>query len=95
MSMGLRGVPCWMSLERRTGPEMADQKTWRDDVDELELEDDIDVLVEVGRTRKSSKKKTPVRAMDEIAADDREDKRRKRRWEAPPHKRMYDYEPGA
>lgn len=77
---------------------MADQRTWRESVDELELEDEFDVLAGVGRTRKSAKKRTPVKAMDEITADERaderEDKRRKRRWEAPPHKRISDYEPG-
>lgn len=76
---------------------MAEQQTWRETVDELELlelEEDFDGLAQSGRTRKSSKKRTPVKAMDEISADEREDKRRKRRWEAPPHKRIFDYEPG-
>lgn len=74
---------------------MADQRTWLETVDELEL-DELESLADVGRTRKSSKKKTPIKAKanDEIEIDEREDKRRKRRWEAPPHKRISDYEPG-
>ncbi len=72
---------------------MVDQWSWRDTVDELELEEEFDGLADLGRTRKPTKKKTPVKAMDEISADEREDKRRKRRWEAPPHKRMSDHEP--
>lgn len=72
---------------------MADQRTWRDTVDELEL-DELEIFADAPRPRKSSKKKTPVRATDDIALDEREDKRRKRRWEAPPHKRVSDSEPG-
>ena len=87
-------VSSCMSLERRTGPNMANQWSWQETVDELELEEEFEDLAEVSRGRKPSKKKPPVKAMDEIAADDREDKRRKRRWEAPPHKRVSDYEPG-
>lgn len=74
---------------------MADRWSWRESVDELELEEEFEELAQVDRGRKSSKKKTPIKAMDDIAADDREDKRRKRRWEAPPHKRVSDFEPGA
>lgn len=72
---------------------MANQWTWRESVDELELEE-LESLADQGRPRKSSRKKSPIKATDEIAVDEREDKRRKRRWEAPPHKRVTDYEPG-
>ena len=69
---------------------MANRWSIDDEVDELDEE--FDDLVPAGRGRKP-KKKAPVKAESEPFEDDREDKRRKRRWEAPPHKRALDFEP--
>jgi len=71
---------------------MSERWSWDEGFDELELEEELLELAEVGKVRKA-KKKGPARIADEIAAEDRDDKRRKRRWEAPPHKRISDYEP--
>ena len=71
---------------------MADRWSLDEELDELELDDDFVGLAEVGRGRKA-KKKTPARVNHEFAVEAREDKRRKRRWEAPPHKRISDYDP--
>lgn len=69
---------------------MVDRWSLDEDVDELE-EEFVD-LVPAGRGRKP-KKKAPVRVDGDEFKEDRQDKRRKRRWEAPPHKRVNDFEP--
>lgn len=63
-----------------------------DDVVE-ELEEEFEDLMPAGRGRKA-RKKAPVRLESSFADEDRDDKPRKRRWEAPPHKRAHDFEPG-
>jgi hypothetical protein len=57
------------------------------------VEEELVELAEVGRGRKAKKKAAP-RQINEFAPEDRDDKRRKRRWEAPPHKRISDYDQG-
>ena len=69
---------------------MVDRWTVDEDVDVLE--DEFVDLVPASRGRKL-KKKTPVRVEGDEFEDDRQDKRRKRRWEAPPHKRVNDFDP--
>lgn len=66
---------------------------WSLDEDVDELEDEFEEFATVGRGRKA-KKKAPVRVETDILPEERDDKRRKRRWEAPPHKRVSDFEPG-
>jgi hypothetical protein len=80
-----------LSLGRRTGPHMLDRWTVDEAVDELEEE--FEELMPAGRGRKP-RKRAPVRMESDFEEEDRDDKRRKRRWEAPPHKRVSDYEPG-
>lgn len=70
---------------------MLDRWTVDEAVDELEEE--FEDLMLAGRARKP-RKKAPVRTESDFQELDREDKRRKRRWEAPPHKRVSDFEPG-
>ena len=69
---------------------MVDRWSLDEEVDELE-EEFVD-LVPAGRGRKP-KKKAAVRVDGDEFEEDRQDKRRKRRWEAPPHKRVNDFEP--
>lgn len=69
---------------------MADQWILDEEVDELEVE--FEDLAPAGRGRKS-RKRTPVRLEAEPLDDDeRSDKRRKRRWQVPPHKRNFESE---
>lgn len=68
---------------------MSDRWTLDEDVDELDVE--FEDLAPVGRGRKP-KKRASARMDNEFLDDDRADKRRKRRWEAPPHKRASDNE---
>jgi hypothetical protein len=68
---------------------MANRWTLDEDVDDLDVE--FEDLAPVGRGRKP-KKRVPARLDEEFLDDDRDDKRRKRRWEAPPHKRATDFE---
>jgi hypothetical protein len=70
---------------------MLDRWTVDDAVDEFE--EDFEDLMPGSRGRKS-RKKTPVHMDADFQDEDRDDKRRKRRWEAPPHKRVSDHEPG-
>lgn len=71
---------------------MVDRWSWDDGVDEFELEEELVDLAGAGRGRKS-RKRTVLRPDNEYLEDAREDRRKKRRWEAPPHKRVSDFEP--
>lgn len=71
---------------------MANRWSLDEELEELELEDDLVGLADIGRGRRA-KKKTLPRVDHEFVAEDREDKRKKRRWEAPPHKRVSDHDP--
>ena len=66
---------------------------WSLDEDVDELEEEFEQFAMVGRGRKA-KKKAPVRVDEDVHSEERDDKRRKQRWEAPPHKRVSDFEPG-
>lgn len=69
-------------------------KQWFIDNDVDDLEEEFEDLASVGRGRKPRKRPAVRADVDEFSAEeDRQDKRRKRRWEAPPHKRETDYEP--
>jgi hypothetical protein len=57
------------------------------------LEEDFAELVPVATRGRRDRKKTPPRIEDEGLVDERkEDRRRRRRWDAPPHKRVNDYD---
>jgi hypothetical protein len=71
---------------------MVDRWQFEDAVEELDLDEEFVGLAGSGRGRKA-RKKSPVKTELEFPADEREDKRKKRRWEAPPHKRVSDYDP--
>lgn len=62
-----------------------------EELEALDFDDDFGEVSEPGRGRKGRRKVTP-RIDQEDVGEGRENKRRRRRWQAPPHKRTSDFE---